>query len=152
MFDDSSQETSSENASYKKLKKLALPISQIDPNPKYGGLGQQTHQGILKVGQYECTFTIVMQPKSKVVDIASLPEFLFNSSLKYSDITTFCHDLHTTFQEALDPLSLNIKLEAKSGENVTLSTSKKMKKSKPPKEEKPESEKKSRKRKSNDEE
>ncbi len=103
-----------------------VPVQALQKNPNFGEFAKQTHKLGLLVGDHECALTIEYVPIDYVIDVGALRAYLFKTASQATDLTKYCNGLHRVLQHALKGPTLNIKLDAKSGENIVLSTSKRM--------------------------
>jgi hypothetical protein len=103
-----------------------VPILPLSQSPNFGEIGKQSIKVGLLIGDADCTLYLDYVPKEVVLDTSKLQSYLFRSSNGASDLATYCQLLHTDLKKSLNTSVLNIRLDSKGGENITLSTSKRM--------------------------
>ncbi len=103
-----------------------IPILPLAHSPNFGEFGKESIKIGLLVGESDCTLYLDYVPKDVVLDTSKFQSFLFRSANGASDLATYCQLLHNDLKKALNTSTLNIRLDSKGGENITLSTSKRM--------------------------
>jgi hypothetical protein len=103
-----------------------VPVLVLNHSPNFGELGKQSIKVGLLVGDNDCTLYLDYVPKDVVLDISKFQLYLFRSSNGSSDLATYCQLLHSDLKKNLNTSVLNIRIDSKGGENITLSTSKRM--------------------------
>jgi hypothetical protein len=103
-----------------------VPVQALHKNPNFGEFAKQTHKVGLLVGDHECALTIEYVPADFCIDVGALRAYLFKTASQATDLHKYINGLHRVLQHALKGPTLNIKLDAKSGENIVLTTAKRM--------------------------
>jgi hypothetical protein len=103
-----------------------VPILPLSHSPNFGTFGKQSIKVSLLVGDADCVLTLEYVPKDVVLDISKFQLYLFRTANGANDLSNYCQLLHSDLKKSLNTSTLNLRIDASGGENVVLSSSKRM--------------------------
>jgi hypothetical protein len=103
-----------------------VPILPLSHSPNFGIFGKQSIKVGLLIGENDCVLTLEYVPKDVVLDVSKFQSYLFRTANGANDLSGYCQLLHTDLKKSLNTSVLNIRIDATGGENVVLSSSKRM--------------------------